>query len=299
MPRPRTPPAAAGPPPPRARLYLRLLRLLTLVPRPLIAATLHGLAELGNLTNASPAVRTRRNMLRFLAPTLGRDAVLRLVPRSRRHQAHAITLLLYQMITGRSVRVQLSPQARQLLTSCDGTRGCILVAPHNGMCEACTTWALQTHGLPYAMVRRIDNPALAWIADTLRHARGATKLFPTDNFPARQAMRHLTGGGLLLCSFDAESHTRGGITMPVLGGHLAFTTYPIKLMRLTKSRMLWVQSSYPGGNRLQMSILDITTEVEKDGPAALARQMQDDLLRHPEQYLWSRTISAKPPHKTP
>lgn len=293
-----TPPGAAcaASPPPRGRLCLLLLRLLALVPRPLVAAALHGLAELGNLANSAPAVRTRHNMLRFLGPAMGRDAVLRLVPKSRRHQIHAITLLLYQMITGRSARVQLSDQAQQLLASCDGTRGCILVAPHNGMCEACATWALQSRGHPYAVVvRRNDNPALAWVADTLRRARGATKLFPTDNFPAREVVRHLAGGGILLSSFDSVAHGKGDIVLPVLGGHIACTTYPLKLMRLTKSRMLWVQCSYPGGNRLQMSLLDITAEVGKDGYAALARHMADDLMRHPEQYLWSRTMSAKAP----
>lgn len=282
-------------PPPRGRLHLLLLRLLALVPRPIVAAALHGLVELGHLTNASPAVRTRQNMMRFLGPSLGEGEVQRLVPKSRRHQIHAVTLLLYQLITGRSAQVQASEQAQRLIASCDGARGCMLVAPHNGMGEICATWSLHSQGKGYAtVVRPMDNPALAWAAEHLRRARGAVRLFSTRDFPTREVVRHLAGGGILLASFDAAAHTKGGVTLPMLGGQIDLTTYPLKLMRLTDSRMLWIQSNYLGGNRLEMSLLDITEEVAKDGPAALVRHLEEDLLRHPEQYLWSRKMRAEP-----
>lgn len=298
---PAAAPAQAAPdsrpaaPPPRGRLHLLLLRLLALVPRPIVAAALHSLVELGHLTNASPAVRTRQNMMRFLGPSLGEEEVLRLVPRSRRHQIHAVTLLLYQLITGRSARVRLDEQARKLIASCDGTRGCMVVAPHNGMAETCATWALHSQGKGYAtVVRPMDNPALAWAAEHLRRERGAVRLFSTRDFPTREVVRHLAGGGILLASFDAAAHTKGGLALPLLGGRIDLTTYPLKLLRLTDSRMLWVQSNYLGGSRLEMSLLDITEEVAKDGHAALARRLEEDLLRHPEQYLWSRKMRTEP-----
>ncbi|MEP6636170.1 MAG: lysophospholipid acyltransferase family protein [Acidobacteriota bacterium] len=207
----------------------------------------------------------------------------------------------------------VTPEELQRIVDCEGLhnldaaqssgQGVILFTGHLGAWEL-SSFALSAFGRPLSfMVRRIDNPLIEGIVDTVRTRFGNHTI--DKNSVSRAALRHLNEGGTLGMLPDVNMLAREGVFVDFFGTPASTTSMLAKLALRTGAAVVpifvpWEAERQRYVLRIEPPLVVKQTGNEEEDITELTAQFMSSIegvvRRYPEQWLWiHKRWKTRPP----
>lgn len=272
---------------------LNLLQFLARLPLPLLRAFALAIAWLVNLMPNSGMRWVVRVNLLLSMPRLSESERLSLERASVRSQCLTAveSVKCWGMPPSYSIsQIKDIHGLAQLQQALADPKGMIAVVPHLGTWEMMNAW-LNQFGAPVIMYKPAEQPQLNQFMLEARQRLNAT-LVPTDERGVRAIFKTLKQGGFTILLPDHVPETSGGVMADFFGVDCLTSTLVSKLAQKTGCTVIGLsclRRDDLAGFDVYCDVFDATV-ADKDlsvAVAALNHNMQQMIVRAPEQYLWS------------
>lgn len=175
-------------------------------------------------------------------------------------------------------------------------RGVLLLGAHFSILDFALPLVATVAPVAY-MYRPNDNPVLDAVIEA-RRRRFADRAF--TKFQLREMIEYLRGGGMCWYACDQDMGRRYSVFAPLFGVPAATLTTPGWLARESGARVMFLSQFRLGDGVYELRFADMPEEFPSDDEVENARMinrmLEQEIRRHPEQYLWlHRRFKTRPP----
>ncbi|MBM7123806.1 LpxL/LpxP family Kdo(2)-lipid IV(A) lauroyl/palmitoleoyl acyltransferase [Dyella flava] len=288
-PRPSFTPALLSPRLWPAWIGVGVMKLLAMLPFPVLMAIGRGLGALIE-RYPSPRRKVAATNIALCFPDLDAKTQARLVDEHLRD----IGLMLIEFALGwmgsdRAIaKIPVQFEGLEHLAAAHAAgRGVLLVGGHFSHLELCARLVSQRIRIA-GMYRRMDNPVFEWAV--LRARLGyARAMFDKDDI--RGTVKYLRGGGTLWYAPDQDMRSKDNVFVPFFGVPAATITATHHLARMSQSAVIpFFHRRLPGSQgyvlRLGAPLEDLPSTDAQADTARVNHSIEQMVREAPEQYLW-------------
>jgi KDO2-lipid IV(A) lauroyltransferase len=185
-------------------------------------------------------------------------------------------------------RIVVDPAVQNLLPA---DRSCVIAAAHQGNWEIAASALPQFGGVGAGIYQTLKNPLVDAHVHALRAPFYPGGLWPKRGAAARESLKHVRRGGVLLTLADLRDVH--GVKVPFFGRLAPTSTFPALAARVAGKPLFAAQIVREPGVRFRVSLREIpvprTDDREADilaATTALHAAFEDSIRQHPEQWMW-------------